>query len=216
MCKTTDEEKKCCEDERKVWETMMPLAWHKSVADETSIFCETYKLTRRQIVEAANSQGYDVIIEVGCGTGDVIGELDTTIPCYGLGKRRTTCHTATVVPSVGRRGLGDPSPPEKIRHFPVRSSLSFPCFYVRKTFGSSDINPQFIEFCNENHPHDHCEFLVQDACSLTDWWKSFEGKYRKPLVICVNNTLNIMPVEIRGDVLAQMLAVAGKKGYVQY
>lgn len=135
----TEDEKKCDDDEREVWENMMPLAWHNSIAKKDSIFFDTYEATRHQILQAAKLGNHDVIIEVGCGTGDVIGELDTSIQCYGL-----------------------------------------------------DINPKFIDFCNHNHPHDHCEFLVQDACTLEDWWKSLGGKYKNPLVVCVNNTLNIM------------------------
>ena len=133
------EEKKGEDEERQVWENMMPLVWHNSVAKKDSIFRATYEATRRQAVETAKLGGHDVIVEVGCGTGDVIGELDTDVQCYGL-----------------------------------------------------DINPMFIEFCAAKHPQDHCEFQVQDACSLTEWWKALGGRYSKPLVLCVNNTLNIM------------------------
>jgi ubiquinone/menaquinone biosynthesis C-methylase UbiE len=78
------EEKK--DNEREVWEFTTPLAWHNSsVAAKDSIFEEAYKATRHQIEETARICGYDEILEVGCGTGNVIGEMkNTTIPRFGL------------------------------------------------------------------------------------------------------------------------------------
>ena len=76
------EEKK--DDEREVWEFMTPLAWHNSIAEKDSVFVDTYLATRDQVVQTAEQGGYDVIVEVGCGTGDVIGEMSTKIPRYGL------------------------------------------------------------------------------------------------------------------------------------
>lgn len=124
-----------------------------------SIFNETYKITRREIEDEVKAGGYDCVIEVGCGTGDIIGELNVNVPCYGL-----------------------------------------------------DINTSFLEFCRDNHPHDHCEFLYGDATDLVPWFASFNGKYKKPLVTCVNNTLPIMPESIRGKVVAEMLAISGEQG----
>jgi sarcosine/dimethylglycine N-methyltransferase len=147
--------------EREVWEFMTPLAWHNSVQEEGSVFLSTYIATREQIVATAVHGGYDVIVEVGCGTGDIIGELDTKIDCIG-----------------------------------------------------TDINPDFLQFCREHHPHDHCDFYETDALQFKDWWQSmgFFEKYKKPLITCVNNTLNIMPEHLRGGVVEQMLAVAGNDG----
>lgn len=56
--------------------------------------------------------------------------------------------------------------------------------------------------------------MVADALKLHDWWQEqgYATKYKKPLLICVNNTLNIMPHELRGSVIDQMIAVAGKEG----
>jgi len=149
------------DEEREVWEFMTPLAWHNSIAEEGSVFLDTYAATRDQVVKTAEEGGYDVIVEIGCGTGDVIGELNTNIQCYGL-----------------------------------------------------DINLEFLEFCRENHPHDHCEFHEADALHLVDWWRNmgFFEKYKKPLLTCVNNTLNIMPEHLRGGVIEQMLALAGDDG----
>ena len=152
--------------EREVWEKMAPMAWHNSVQGANSIFLDTYVQTRAVLRETATRGGYDVIVEVGCGTGDVIGEMNTN------------------------------ATPVKI-----------PCIGV-------DINQEFIDFCRENHPHEHCEFHLADALKLVDWWteKGFDKLYKKPLVICVNNTLNIMPHELRGGVVDQMIALAGSQG----
>lgn len=149
------EEKK---DEQQLWAEMDPLAWHYSVA-RNSVFDETYVLTREQVLDAAIHGGHDVIIEAGCGTGDVIGELKTTIPRYGV-----------------------------------------------------DINDRFIEHCKKHHKAANMEFDELDILYLSDWFSKFGGRFKKPLVICVNNTLNIMPEEIRGKVLHQMTTVAGKNG----
>lgn len=153
------EEKK--DDEREVWEFMTPLAWHNSIAQKNSVFLETYDATRHQVAMTAEKGGYDVIVEVGCGTGDVIGEMSTSIPRYGL-----------------------------------------------------DINREFLGFCKQNHKADNLHFMEADALHLVDWWKSkgFFDKYKKPLVTCVNNTLNIMPEHLRGGVIEQMLKLAGEDG----
>jgi SAM-dependent methyltransferase len=154
------EEKK--DDEREVWEFMTPMAWHNSVASKDSIFRETYEATRHQVEGTALRGGFDVIIEVGCGTGDVIGAMnDTDIPRFGL-----------------------------------------------------DINEEFIRFCREQFPSPSVEFHVADALFLVDWWKSkgLDKKFHKPLVTCVNNTLNIMPEHLRGGVVEQMLNLAGPNG----
>jgi len=63
---------------------MAPAAWHESVAKDGSIFIETYRATRSQIEQTARKFDHDVILELGCGTGDVIGLLDTDIPHIGV------------------------------------------------------------------------------------------------------------------------------------
>lgn len=72
MCKTTEEQAKYSEekkdDERGVWENMTPLAWHNSVAQEGSVFNETYKSTRKQIEDTVKLGSYDCVIEVGVST----------------------------------------------------------------------------------------------------------------------------------------------------
>ena len=138
------------------------MAWHKSVTGKDSVFTETYKLTRAQIIQAAHRDGYDCILEVGCGTGDVIGNLETTLPRFGI-----------------------------------------------------DINERFIQHCKEHHDHEGCHYEAIDVLVLDEWWKKIQAKhnFQKPLVVCVNNTLPIMPEEIRGKALDQMIKVCGPQGH---
>jgi len=77
-----------------------------------------------------------------------------------------------------------------------------------------DINDMFVEHSKKHHAHEKMTFLVQDVLHLQEWWEmnGFHKKYKSPLVTCVNNTLNIMPEEIRGQTIDQMLKVAGDKG----
>ena len=78
---TTEKEK---DTERQVWEFMTPWAWYNSISEKNSIFLETYDATRCQVIDTATKGNYDVIVEVGCGTGDIIGQMSTVIPRYGL------------------------------------------------------------------------------------------------------------------------------------
>jgi sarcosine/dimethylglycine N-methyltransferase len=81
-----------------------------------------------------------------------------------------------------------------------------PCFGV-------DLNERFIAHCKQEHDKPNLSFIVLDILNLQEWWdKETGGKYKKPLVICVNNTLNIMPEELRGRVVEQMLSVIGGEG----
>jgi sarcosine/dimethylglycine N-methyltransferase len=123
-------------------------------------------------------------VEVGCGTGDVIGMLNDQACPPGL-------------PGGGRTAV--------------------PCIGI-------DINKDFIDFCQERYQDrrgngtssnaSHCEFHLADALHLVEWYESngLHHRYSKPLVICVNNTLNIMPQAMRGAVIDQMLELAGRDG----
>jgi sarcosine/dimethylglycine N-methyltransferase len=175
--------------EREVWEFMTPMAWHISVADKASIFRPTYQATIDTLRKTAEEGGYDVILEVGCGTGDIIGEMNN----------QQTVRTS--VSSANFKGQQQTSAASS------NNAVTIPCIGV-------DINKEFIDFCKKLHPHEACEFVVADALKLEEWWKEagHANKYRKPLVICVNNTLNIMPHELRGGVVDQMIAVAGAEG----
>jgi sarcosine/dimethylglycine N-methyltransferase len=76
-----------------------------------------------------------------------------------------------------------------------------------------DLNERFIEHCKKHHDKPNTTFAVLDILNLQEWWdKETGGKYKKPLVLCVNNTLNIMPEELRGRVVEQMISVSGKEG----
>jgi len=78
-----------------------------------------------------------------------------------------------------------------------------------------DINDLFVEHSQKHHQHKNMTFLVQDILHFEEWWISngYNKKYKAPLVVCVNNTLNIMPEDIRGQVIDQMLKVAGDNGH---
>lgn len=149
-------------DEQAVWSEMDPMAWHRAISKD-SIFAETYEKTRSQIVEACKSSDHDIVIELGCGTGEVVGELRG-------------------IEDIARVGI--------------------------------DFNPAFIEHCKAAYASNGSQFYVQDATRMSEWWAEFnkDGKYQKPLVVCVNNTLNIMPEEIRTTVLDEMMALAGTDG----
>lgn len=173
--------------EREVWEFMTPMAWHQSVADKDSIFRPTYQATIDTLRKTAEEGGYDVILEVGCGTGDIIGEMNNQKAC------RTSISSTNVKDAATNAA--------------ANTVVTIPCIGV-------DINKEFIDFCVKQHPHESCEFVVADALKLQEWWKEagHADRYSKPLVVCVNNTLNIMPHELRGGVVDQMIAVAGEQG----
>jgi len=162
------------EIEQEVWTFMSPAAWHESVAKKGSIFSETYHETRRQIAEMAVRCDHDVIIEVGSGTGDIIGLIDSS---------------------------ADESIADRLAEIP--------------RFGL-DINAEFVAFCDKKHNVEkRCTFLVQDITVMLDeWWlkEGLDKKFERPLVVCVNNTLNIMPVSLRAGVVSQMVAIAGDEG----
>lgn len=162
------------EIEQEIWEQMTPAHWHESVAKKESIFRETYEETRRQIAEMAVHGNHDCIIEVGSGTGDIVGRLDHDAPA----------EIADALSQIPRFGL--------------------------------DINPDFVKFSQNQHNVDgRCTFLVQDVTVMVDeFWlpNGYDQQFSSPLVVCVNNTLNIMPESLRGATVAQMLAIAGDDG----
>jgi len=183
------------DSEREVWEFMTPKVWHESVAAKDSIFRPTYQATIDTLRKTAEEGGYDVILEVGCGTGDIIGEMNTQQVC----RRSSLLNLKGLLISPDDLVTGAAEDAENF--------VTIPCIGV-------DINKEFVDFCKTTHPHPSCEFVVADALKLHDWWQEqgYATKYKKPLLICVNNTLNIMPHELRGSVIDQMIAVAGKEG----
>ena len=75
-----------------------------------------------------------------------------------------------------------------------------------------DLNPAFVEHCQDRY--EDVDFFELNCLQLADWWKKkgYADKFKKPLVVCVNNTINIMPESIRSSVIAQLLEVAGPNG----
>jgi hypothetical protein len=141
------DEKKDAEEfnEQDLWAALDADAWHLSITGD-SVFTDTYKFTAIQIEAALLEGGYDAIIEAGCGTGEVLGSLNTDVACFGV-----------------------------------------------------DLNEQFITHCEQHHKRPGLSWHVLDILNLQEWWeKETGGKFKKPLVLCVNNTLNIMPEELRG------------------
>jgi choline kinase/SAM-dependent methyltransferase len=82
-----------------------------------------------------------------------------------------------------------------------------------------DVNPHFIDFCESQmnkKNEDKCKFILGDASKLDALleekieasWLSESTK----VVMCVGNTIGIMPDEIKSDVYHQMAKVAGDDG----
>ena len=65
-------------DETQLWKELSVDSWKNSVTSEDSVFYDLYKDTRRRLIEACQKHSYDVVVEVGCGTGEVIGFLEGT------------------------------------------------------------------------------------------------------------------------------------------
>lgn len=151
-------------DETQLWKDLSVESWKNSVMNKDSVFYDLYNDTRRRIIEACHKHSYDVVVEVGCGTGEVIGFLD-----------------GTDTPRIG-----------------------------------VDINPDFINHCKATYKGDNLEFHVADAMKLDEWWASmgYDKKYKAPLMVCPNNTIMIMPEEIRDTVIDQMRVVAGIEGRI--
>lgn len=154
-------------DETQLWKDLSVTSWKNSVMNKDSVFYELYIDTRRRIVEACAKHKHDVVVEVGCGTGEVIGHLhELTTPRIGV-----------------------------------------------------DINPDFVKHCTEAYESSATspiEFHVADAMKLDEWWAfmGFGKKYKAPLMVCPNNTIMIMPEEIRDTVIEKMRVVAGIEGRI--
>jgi len=85
-----------------------------------------------------------------------------------------------------------------------------------------DFNPHFIEFCSKTVPEqdqDNVRHLVGDAQELvtlmhTELPKEWNVAGRPKVVMCVGNTIGIIPSEIRTKVYQQMKKLAGADGYM--
>lgn len=151
-------------DETQLWKDLSVDSWKNSVRNKESVFYDLYNDTRRRIVEACHKHTYDVVVEVGCGTGEVIGFLD-----------------GTDTPRIG-----------------------------------VDINEDFVNHCKATYTDKGLEFHVADAMKLDEWWISmgYDKRYKAPLMVCPNNTIMIMPEEIRDTVIEKMRVVAGIEGRI--
>ena len=174
---------------------LTPTAWHHSVSSNDSIFVDTYKKTREHVKNTALDGGHDVIIELLCDTGDIIGQLDLNQIQQQQQQedeqRDNAAASATAATISG-------------------SNNRIECYGL-------DTNPDNIKFCQEEHRTNLCEFFVlPKLLDLKQWYDdhlAVKG-YKKPLVVCVNNALNnnVSNHEIRSSVVEQMLAIAGSEG----
>jgi len=95
-----------------------------------------------------------------------------------------------------------------------------PLFERAKFTCGMDFNPHFVKFCQENVPQsaqDGVRHIQGNAVELNDllerelpehWMK------RPTVVMCVGNTIGIMPQEIKGRVYQEMKHMAGRDGYM--
>lgn len=85
--------------------------------------------------------------------------------------------------------------------------LSIPCVGM-------DINPKFISYCKSLYPKgEFIEASITDADKLWEE-KGWHTKFKRPLLICCNNTLPILPIELRSVLVSQMLKLAGSEGKI--
>lgn len=136
--------------EQDLWAGFVPSAWSDSISDPASTFAGLYRYTTNLIEQELALNQHDVILEVGCGTGEVISSINTDLPRIG-----------------------------------------------------TDINPTFVKYCESRY--DNMKFALVDATDLVEWWKKSEFKdYKSPLILCCNNTMNIIPQSIRYRVIQEM------------
>jgi len=151
-------------DEQELWTNGITAKdWAGTIKSGKSVFSDLYVDTRNQVIRHCKEGNYDCIIDVGCGTGEIVGELkDLNVPLFGM-----------------------------------------------------DINPDFIKMCKDVYGS-AVDWEVANACELQKWWSEKQAKagkkFSKPYVMCCNNTMGIMPEEIRGTVVHEMMAVAGSQG----
>jgi hypothetical protein len=67
-------------DEQQLWAKMPTSDWSNSISStQEHVFTELYEETRASIRAQVLRGQHDVVIEVGCGTGEVIGQV--CLPC---------------------------------------------------------------------------------------------------------------------------------------
>mmetsp|Transcript_25865 Transcript_25865/g.43634 ORF Transcript_25865/g.43634 Transcript_25865/m.43634 type:complete len:545 (+) Transcript_25865:84-1718(+) len=147
-------------NEAEVWADLQPDSWSNAISSDGNIFTNLYSFTKELIERELEFKKHDIIIEVGCGTGEVISNISTSVPRVGV-----------------------------------------------------DINESFISLCQSRYPD--INFFVVDATGLVEWFRSSPFKdCKSPLIICANNTMNIIPLSIRYGVVQQMRLVCGARGRV--
>jgi len=85
-----------------------------------------------------------------------------------------------------------------------------------------DFNPHFVEFCRQNEPPEHrnrVSHIIGDAQELgtllnNELPSTWVEEHRPKIVICVGNTIGIMPAEVRKNIYQQMKLLAGARGYM--
>jgi len=85
-----------------------------------------------------------------------------------------------------------------------------------------DFNPHFIEFCADEvkaEDQAHVRHFVGDAQQLISLVNDtvpaeWDVQSRPKVVMCVGNTVGIMPADIRKNVYQQMKELAGEDGYM--
>merc|ERR1719284_935882 len=134
--------------EQKLWTELQPYQWEKSITE--GFFLSLYEATTNKINEVVSENDIRFVLEVGCGTGQVIGNLNV---------------------------------PENVTKMGV------------------DINPEFVSYCANKKEYEGVNFAVANATELLDWIESVpQFKDLSTLVMCVNNTMSILPEEIRAKV----------------
>lgn len=149
--------------ECKLWSGLKVDDWSNSIRGDQSIFIDLYEATLSKIQAAIDQFQLDGVIDFGCGSGEILGELSqrSNIPCVGM-----------------------------------------------------DINPDFIEHCRKHYPKaDFIETSVLDVETVFEE-RNYHKKFKKPLIMCCNNTLPILPEEIRSKVVSLMFKVAGADGKI--
>jgi len=172
-------------NEIELWSSFAPEAWENSINADDSFFHSLYEDTVWYVQRLMNQYKLTGFLEVGCGTGQIIERV--------AGKDRL-------------RGF-DP--------YAKRDAASKPAVMAARKFVGIDINDKFIEHCKVNGQYG-VEYFVADATQLVHWQNdNYDALYDERLVIgCVNNTLSIMPPEIRPAVVQQMRKLAGSEGLV--
>jgi len=153
--------------EQRIWQKLAPSAYESSITHGffVSLYGDTVWYIRRLVEDLE----VNTVLEVGCGTGQVIESASSLL-------KQT-----------------QPSDMEWL---------------------GIDINPKFITHC-KTHGLGSVQYHIADATKLLAWSQiMLAPKSRRSLVVCVNNTLSIMPEEIRPTVIHQMRQVAGREGFV--